>query len=200
MNKTISIFVPVMCFLLSGCMKENMPEEVGPDKESPSFSLSGLPEIIVTASNVETATSQNMRNADDDPVVFTGRDILWFNETTKELRFHDNYAKKDVFTGFRFVNFYINYTFLFSSVINVNSTSSQVINSPVFYYNIMENKYYILDGYPAINEGNNWPDRNGTLSSGNEIIQQIRDENMQEIESEWNIFIALLKENGKLKN
>jgi hypothetical protein len=64
----------------------------------------------------------------------------------------------------------------------------------------MENKYYILDGYPAINEGNNWPDRNGTLTSNNEIIQQIRDENMKEIESEWNIFISLLKENGKLKN
>jgi len=190
----------VLGFLLSGCSKENLPEEVATDKGFPSYSSTGLPEIIVRASNVETATSHNLRNADDDPVVFTGHDILWFNETTKELRFHDNYAKKDVFAGFRFVNFYINDTYLFSSVINVNNTSSQVINSSVFYYNIMENKYFLLDGYPAISEGNNWPDRNGTLTSNNEIIQQIRDENMQEIESEWNIFISLLKENGKLKN
>ena len=138
-------------------------------------------------------------------IVFTGNDILWFNETTKEIRFNDNFSMKDVFSGFRSLKFYMDGKYLFSSMIYVNSTSSQVFNSLVFYYNMMENKYFLLDGYPDINNGDVLIDRwlstgsNSLVPATNELIQQIRDENRQQIESEWEKFISQLKKEGRYK-
>jgi len=201
MKKTVLLFVAVLGFLLNGCAKEN---DVSSDN-TPSLASVGPPAIIVRASNDEISTGSSTRSDEMGTVVFTGNDILWFNETTKEIRFNDNFSMKDVFSGFRSLKFYMDGKYLFSSMIYVNSTSSQVFNSLVFYYNIMENKYFLLDGYPAINNGDvligGWLNMNGSsVPATNELIQQIRDENRQQIESDWNKFINQLKKEGKYKS
>ena len=197
MKKTVLLFVAVLGFLLYGCTKDSPYDTV----REGSLASVGPPAIIVRASNDEITT----RSDEMGTVVFTGNDILWFNETTKEIRFNDNFSMKDVFSGFRSLKFYMDGKYLFSSMIYVNSTSSQVFNSLVFYYNMMENKYFLLDGYPAINNGDvligGWLNMNGSsVPATNELIQQIRDENRQQIESDWNKFINQLKKEGKYKS
>jgi hypothetical protein len=91
--------------------------------------------------------------------------------------------------------------YLFSSMIYVTGLSSQVFNSLVFYYNITENKYFLHDGYPVIDGGITLVEMYAGVSViVNEMYQQIRDENMQKIESEWNTFIAQMKKDGQLRN
>ena len=57
-----------------------------------------------------------------------------------------------------------------------------------FYYSIIENKFFINDGYPDI----------AVLGSLTEI-QKIRDENMQAIANEWDKFIGYMKKVNKYK-
>jgi hypothetical protein len=196
MKKTVLLFFAVLCFLLGGCAKEYINDNVA---FLNSNGLSSVAGIIVRASNEETTARSTVRSAGEEPVVFTGNDILWFNETTKELRFKDNFAMKDVFGGYKSIKFYMDGEYLFSSMIFVSSVSSQVFNSLVFYYNIMENKYYLNDGYPVINDDITIISIvNGDAVRANEMYQQLRDENMQKIESEWNKFINQLKQGGQL--
>jgi hypothetical protein len=186
MKKIVSLFIVVLYFLLGGCANDfgEQSDPKPPTVENPNVG------IVVRASNEEAVTLSAVRSAAAEPIIFTGSDILWFNETTKELRFKDNYAKKDVFSGFRSIKFYMDGDYLFSSMIYVNSLSSQVFNSLVFYYNITENKYYLLDGYPS----------DTSVLSNSQQSQQLRDENRQKIESEWNRLIDQLKEEGKYQN
>jgi hypothetical protein len=196
MKKRISLFIAVWCFLISGCAEDFTAK----DASTPSVSETAAG-IVVRASNEEPNTRSTIRSTVDEPVVFTGNDILWFNETMKELRFNDNFSKKDVFSGFRSFKFYMDGEYLFSSMIYVTGLSSQVFNSLVFYYNITENKYFLHDGYPVIDGKITIVDIiDGESVIVNEMYQQIRNENMQKIESEWNIFIAQLKKDGRLQN
>ena len=198
MKKIVFLFVVVLCFLITGCTKDYV-EENG-DKPTSSSSNDKSSGIIVRASNEELVIESTIRSADEEPIVFTGDDILWFNETTKEFRFKDNYSMKDAFSGFRSIKFYMDGAYLFSSMICINSLSSQVFNSLVFYYSITENKYFLLDGYPVINDGNlTINDWMWNRPATNETIQNIRDENRKKIESEWNNFIDLLSKEGRLK-
>ena len=203
MKKTVLLYVAVLGFLLNGCSKDYTGEEGNTSYHLASSNGSSGTGIIVRASHEEPVTSSSTKSADGEPVVFTGKNILWFNETTKELRFNDNFSMKDGFWGYRSLKFYIDGEYLFSSMI-FTSLNSQVFNSLAFYYNMMENKYFLLDGYPAINNGDvlisGWLAINGSsVPATNETIQQIRDENRQQIESEWNKFINQLKKEGRYK-
>jgi hypothetical protein len=87
------------------------------------------------------------------------------------------------------ISFYINDEYLFSSVIYANSLNSQIFNSLVFYYNIVENKFFLLDGYPNV-----------SVLSNPQESQALRNENMQKISSEWAKFINQLKKEGRYRN
>ncbi|GHT30770.1 hypothetical protein AGMMS49574_11230 [Bacteroidia bacterium] len=177
MKKVILLFTATVCMTLSGCNKSDEPDN----------STTGSSKIIAKTSQSETTRSDENKES----VVFTGDNILWVNESSKEIRFTDNMAistKIPLFHG-RSINFYIGDEFLFSSLIYINDFSSYLTNSPVFYYSVMENKFYIKDGYPNIR---NW--------SNSEDLQRVRDENMKKIEPEWNKFIQQVKAEGKYKN
>ena len=183
--KKIFLFITVLGFLLSGCVNDGI--NANEDFAGDSLSGSGL---IVRASNVEPVTGSSMATGDvEGPVIFTGNDIEWFNETTREIRFKNNVSMKAAFSNVQAIKFFIDGEYLFSSVVYVISLSSQIINSLVLYYNVMENKYYLLDGYP--------PDSSILENAG---AEDTRGDNMQAISSEWNRFINRLKEDGKLKN
>lgn len=152
-------------------------------------SISG---IIVRAANAEIATRSAIRNsAMEEPVAFSGEDVLWFNETTKELRFKNNTAIKSVLTGINMpaLKFYIDDEYLFTSMRYVSDLTSAIYNSLVFYYNVIENKFYLMDGYPR-----------AAVLSDPQKAQELRDENMRRIASEWNKFIEQLKKEERYRN
>ena len=59
----------------------------------------------------------------------------------------------------------------------------------LFYYNMVENKYFLLDGYPNV-----------YVLSNPQKTQELRNENMQKISSEWAKFINQLKKEGRYRN
>ena len=127
-------------------------------------------------------------NEPTEEIIFTGDDILWFNGTTKEIRFKDNYYQQNSISLYANIKFYLDDEYLFSTLTRVSDVNSQIFNSPVFYYSIIENKFFINDGYPDI----------AVLGSLTEI-QKIRDENMQVIANEWDKFIGYMKKVNKYK-
>ena len=118
-------------------------------------------------------------NEPTEEIIFTGDDIL---------RFKDNYYQQNSISLYANIKFYLDDKYLFSTLTRVSDVNSQIFNSPVFYYSIIENKFFINDGYPDI----------AVLGSLTEI-QKIRDENMQAIANEWDKFIGYMKKVNKYK-
>jgi hypothetical protein len=147
--------------------------------------------IIIKTSNAAEGVAT--RSEALETVVFTGDDILWFNETTKELCFKNNSSNNPINNPFLYatpaIRFYINDEYLFSSMIYVSDLSSQIFNSLVFHYNITENRYFLRDGYPDT-----------SVLMNPQKAQELRDENMRKIADEWNKFIEQLKKEGRYKN
>ena len=162
-----------ICVLFGGCMKDSVSEA---DALLAEQALSG---INVRAANEESSMPSVYAKA---PLIFTGNDILWYSESTKEIRFRDNTAMKDVFSKIQMLAFYLEDEYLFSAVVYFSGAKTQTINNLVFFYNVSENKYYLLTGYP--------PDV--SLVDNNS-----RDTSMKNIASEWKKFIDQLKKEGK---
>ena len=173
MKKIVFLFA-VLCFLISGCTSEIASS----DDTMPAYSGTG---IIARAATIEKDT----KSTEVERIVFTGNDMLWFNETTKEIRFKDNSSLKTAIANVQALKFYIDTEFLFTSYVLQSSSNTQTINSLVFVYNTTENKYYLLDGYPPVT--------NDLALAANEA----RDKNNQSIVTEWSLFINQLKKEGK---
>ncbi|MDR1097526.1 MAG: hypothetical protein LBL57_05285 [Tannerella sp.] len=180
MKRTVLFFITLTSLSLTGCHPESddIPVQTGS-------------RIIVKASNAEVEVM--VRSGAPETVVFTGDDILWFNETTKELCFKNNFsnspANNSALYATQAVRFYMDDEYLFSSMIYVSDLSSQTFNSLVFYYNVTENRYFLRDGYP-----------DAAVLSNPQKAQELRDENRQKIAPEWDRFIEQLKLEGRYKN
>ena len=182
MKNVIWLSATLGLLLLGGCHPSS--------EELPEQTLSAI--VVRSFNDVATTRSEVINNDAAGQVVFTGEDILWFNETTKELRFINNASNKpSVINNQTILNniafrFFIDDEYLFSSMIYANSLNSQIFNSLVFYYNIVENKFFLLDGYPDV-----------SVLSNPQESQALRNENMQKIASEWRAFIDQLKKEGR---
>jgi hypothetical protein len=129
--------------------------------------------------------------------VFIGKSILSFNPGTREIVFSDYniLANLHEFAPVQ-LNIFREGTLLLSATV-IASDNPQTVNDLVFlietkkqdgFYRINEFKYYLPDGYPALE--NLGPDREET--------QRIREENAQKRETGWNTFIQYLNEMGKI--
>ncbi len=168
--------IAIFCCLLSGCANDSIKESI-----SVNVPLTG---IIVRASTAQTTINEGR-----EPIVFTGNDMLWFNETTKEIRFKDNAAMLKVISNVTFLKFYLDNNFLFSAIAYVKSQNDAVYDNMVFHYNTVENKYYLLDGFPP----------NIVREPGIDISDPPASY-LPTIAAQWQIFIDKLKQDGKYQN
>jgi len=133
---------------------------------------------------------------ENDSIIFTGDDILWFNETTGEIRFKRNYTIEEIVTSIprSKVKICIGDQSLFTVLSFITDVSSEEIDEPVLYYNTLDiddlddNRFYLADGYPQ------WD-----WLTKDHPVQIMRDENMKKIEPEWTRFIEQLKKEGKYR-
>ena len=179
MKNVILLYTTFALFLLSGCHPDS--EEI-PEQTSSAI-------IVRSLSDAASTRSSLMSDVASSQVVFTGEDILWFNETTKEIRFKNNVSNINPVLGNTALSFYIDDEYLFSSMTYASSINSQIYNSLVFYYNIIENKFFLLDGYPDV-----------SVLTNPQESQSLRDENMKKIDSEWSKFINQLKKEERYHN
>ncbi len=123
-----------------------------------------------------------------DTLTLKGNNIQWYNESTKEVRFTDNYAiaQSISFANYKSVKFYIRSNYLFSSLMFATGINSQTSSSLVFYYSATENRFYLKDGYPDV-----------SVLSDPQAEQQLRDENTKKIADQWALFINQLKLEGR---
>jgi hypothetical protein len=129
----------------------------------------------------------------DEPIFFTGSDILWFNGTSAEIRFKDNITQRNKINAvsYKTIKSYLGDDYLFSSLICASEVSSQIYNSLVLFYSQTENRFYLKDGYPDISIGSGWDDLTAIK------IQEERDKNKKAIADEWNKFIQQLKKENR---
>jgi hypothetical protein len=194
MKKVILLATAFICFLTGGCSTLDSNIEEAPNDADGSG-------IIVRATSVEMAANNTFESDELGQVVFTGNDILWFNEITKELRFKDNYSYRLKILNNLAISFFIEDEYLFSSMVYMSSRGEQLINSLVLYYNQVENKYFLLDGYPDLSvfpEYQAPTGLNGDVNS-KQYAKDLRNENAQTIASGWDKFINQLKKEGLLK-
>jgi hypothetical protein len=177
MKNSVLLLAATVSVLLSGCR---------PEAEEEIINQTSM--LVARASNEEIALRSSSNLNDSEPVIFTGNDILWFNETTREIRFRDNMLNSNNIQGWRAIKFYIGDEYLFSSMIFVSDLNSAVYDSLVFYYSIIENKFYLADGYPV----------DVSVLSNPQKAQEMRDENRRKIADEWNKFIEQMEKENKL--
>jgi hypothetical protein len=158
------------------------------------------------SSKLVVRTDVATTKAGEGQVVFTGDDILWFNDLTKEIRFKDNMTVEQSISLMRSgIRFYVDGEYLFSSLVTVIDFDSRIFNSLVFYYSTIENRFYLADGYPDLaaakdrylDYGLNVSDEAYELYFS---AQKIRNENMKLIEAEWTKFIDQLKLEEKYRD
>jgi hypothetical protein len=188
MKKFILLTV-ALCGLFCGCTEELAEPPANKEKSDMMTS-----DIIVKISVAETPATTT-GDAPAEPVAFTGNDILWFNETTRELRFKDNqtmnvaFANRPGFSNSGVLKFYLGDEFLFTSLICINSADAPVYRSLVLYYNRNENRYFLLESYPPAS--NNPPSAADPPRDNN---------NHGSATAEWAKFINRLKQEGRHKN
>ena len=175
--KGVSLILSVLLFtvFMSSCANDEQ-------NPSPEDSYSTLMVKADTKSAGMKSISESV-----EQIILTGNDILWFNETTNEIRFKDNYYLQKSISFYTDIKFYLDDDFLFSTI-KVTDINFQIYNSPVLYYNMTENKFYINDGYPEI-----------SVLKPQDKIQKARDKNMQAIANEWGKFIRYMKKVNKYK-
>jgi hypothetical protein len=183
-----------MIFFIIGCLLLSCGSDTLNDKNNATSTL--IFQAVVPrdtghstyASSVENETSSK----NDTLAFFTGQDIVWFNETTGELKLTDGFTGIIDFwehhdSGILLVGF--DDESLFSmELLFVWDVMSQIVNSPVLYFK--DSKIFIKDGYP------DW-EWLKTESENPDCIE--RNENWKKIEQGWNKFIAQLKKEGKYR-
>lgn len=131
----------------------------------------------------------------DTFLIFSGKDIAWFNETTYELKFNDNFSGIDIVGNSEIaINAYSGDEFLYSmSFVLTNDLVSQQISFPVIFKENSERGYFLKKGYP---------DWDLTMYDKDHHIRKEREKNWNAlVQSEgWKLFIEQLKEEGRYRN
>lgn len=116
-----------------------------------------------------------------DTLLFTAKEIKYFNGRTNELAF-TNLANTEKLNSYKTIKCYLNSDSLFTAT-TVNTSMSYLINDLVLYHNLYDNKYYFNDGYP------DFIDNIGATT--------LRAQNKAKREKAWIKFVAELKKTGK---
>ena len=117
----------------------------------------------------------------NDTLVFTAKNIKFYNNSTHELRFNDNTTPANL-KLYGSIKCYIGTDSLFEARLT-SDIMSNIINDLVLNHNLQEDKFYFEDGYPG------WIDNLGATT--------LRAENKTKREKAWLQFIAELKKEKK---
>ncbi|MGC3977529.1 MAG: hypothetical protein QM751_04415 [Paludibacteraceae bacterium] len=188
--KTIKLFLSILSIslLFVNCSsKEQIAEMTG---------------IVVKAQPIAQQAVKGNTNTATESVntVFTGDDIISYNEKTGEIIFKNYTAEKNLSTILQSFNdkldFYLNGELLFSLKSKiVFDIDNAIYNEPVLHYSTLDgDKYYIRDGYPW---GFPIDDSTSVRTDQAVSVEQTRRVNAEKIMNAWNKLIDELKKEGK---
>lgn len=117
----------------------------------------------------------------DAPIIFTGKDIAWFNNNTREIRFK-GIAPIELYPSYQKMNIELDSELLFSAATIATDIANFVCHDLVLYYDLENGRYFLLDAYPDFT-----------------AISKTAQENAKKRTDGWNKFLGQLKEEGRLK-
>lgn len=140
-----------------------------------------LTELQNSASKLTFKVTTLNKTNSEDSVVFSGKNMKSYNNTTGEVIFIDSTTISKV-TKYRKFSCYLGADSLFAFSYATDYMSA-MINDLVLYENLSQTKYYFNDGYPySINDTN-----------------PIRIQNKEKRAAAWARFITQLKLEGRYK-
>jgi len=177
MKQAIFSFALLFGLLLSGCSNDNNERPL-------DFSESDIQMKFILVSMERSGIAQMY-------MPYTGRNIRWVDEATGEIQFQDPPESSSMITAAlketEYIDFYLKDEFLFSARIRT-TVHSDIYNDVVLYVDIEQDKYFIKDGYPPLDE-----------SQKGSAMQEERDENWGKIKSGYQKLIDQLRKENKIK-
>ncbi len=127
-------------------------------------------------SNFPVKDKEAISNSSD--IVFTGNDIQWFDQNTREIKFKKN-IDCSVFQTYQKIHFNLDGKFLFTAQTHASQYHSFIINDLVLFIDIFTKKCYLHDCYP-LNVAENNPEtianKEKRLDAWNSFLMQLRTE------------------------
>lgn len=184
------LFLVIVLLVFSSCNNDGIMEKNNLSPSSLDFKAA-----IRTAPPSSSASKAAQSTSADTILLFTGKDIAWFNETTGELRFNDNFSGIEV-AGFNTsvdLLVYSDNESLYSiNYILTSDVMSWVVNSPVIYKGVGVSACYVKNGYPDRNLADldkDDPWRIEREANWNKLVQS----------DGWQRFVLQLKKEGRYR-
>ncbi|HCO67979.1 MAG TPA: hypothetical protein DIT04_09540 [Dysgonomonas sp.] len=177
MKQNSLFFILLFGLLLSGCNNDNNEKPL-------NFSESKVQMRFVIPSFERSGAAQQA-------AVFTGRSIHWFDETTGEIKFQDPPESSAMILAALkeadHIDFYLGEEKLFSAKVR-SQIHSDYYNDVTLYVDFGQQKYYIKDGYPPLDE-----------SQKDSPAQKERDENWENIKNGYQKLIDQLRREDRIR-
>lgn len=165
--RILCVFLCIICGI--SCNDENISNE---------------PSLISAKGITGHLKSNSISDDPEMPVIFTGDDILWFNDKTREIKFKGIEPIKEI-SLYKQLLFELDGTVLFTAITMVQPINSQIYTDLVLHVELNDGKYryYLNDGYPV------WA-----------ADMDEAKVNAAKRADSWNSFIVQLEKEGKIRN
>lgn len=154
------------------------------ESENPILIIDPVEETMLAACGVSVS---DPRPASDGPLLFTDRDIQWFNVTTREIKFRDmDEPLHKRLEPYREIRFYFGGDVLFVVSSFVSDFHSMIFTDLVLHYDVItdpgQGHYYLHDCYPL------------QFIDTDEVKA-----NIKKRAGQWELFTNYLRSKGKLR-
>jgi len=136
--------------------------------------------MVYSSENSDSKAGEYIVPSKQNTLLFTGKDILWFNETTEEIKFKDGPMLKkfqENWASYHYATFFLENEELFT--IFISKAMMSYTHDDLTLIDVGGYKYYLSDGYPHSGYGH--PLKKEKRSAA------------------WEKFIDQLKEEGRYK-
>lgn len=136
--------------------------------------------VVGEVAHFSVKDKETISNSSD--IVFTGNDIQWFNQNTREIKFKKN-IDCSVFQTYQKIHFNLDGKFLFTAQTYASQHHSFIIKDLVLFIDVLTRKCYLHDCYP-LDIAENDPDT---------------ENNKEKRADAWNSFLTQLRTESKVK-
>ncbi len=170
--------IAMACMMMTACSLDSY------EPEEPVLIIEPVEEGMLAACGI---SESGTRSVSDEQLLFTEKDIEWFNATTREIKFRDmDKPPYEMLEPFHEIKFYLGDNVLFTVSSFVGDWDSRTYTNLILHYDVItdpdQGHYYLHDCYPLY------------LINTDEVKA-----NIKKNEGQWELFIYYLESKGKLR-
>ena len=170
--------IAMTCMMMTACSLDSY------EPEKPIVIIEPVEEGMLAACGI---SESGTRSASDEQLLFTEKDIEWFNATTREIKFRDmDKPPYEMLEPFHEIKFYLGDNVLFTVSSFVGDWDSRTYTNLILHYDVFtdpgQGHYYLHDCYPL------------QFIDTDEVKANIKSNVGQ-----WELFIYYLESKGKLR-